>query len=136
MKTDVLIIGAGFAGSVIAERFASSGKSVVIVDKRSHIGGNAFDEYDEAGVLIHRYGPHIFHTNAPHVAEYLSRFTDWRPYEHKVLSSVDGALYPVPINQTTINRLYGLNLDEKGIAAFLVRRATTVTPFEPAKMSC
>ena len=119
MKTDVLIIGAGFAGSVIAEMSASSGKSVLIIDKRSHIGGNAFDEYDEAGVLIHRYGPHIFHTNAPHVAEYLSRFTDWRPYEHKVLSSVDSVLYPVPINQTTINRLYGLDLDESGVAAFL-----------------
>jgi UDP-galactopyranose mutase len=119
MRCDVLVVGAGFAGSVVAERLASAGKSVVVVDKRPHIGGNAYDECDLAGVLVHRYGPHIFHTNAPHVAGYLSRFTEWRPYEHKVLSSVEGALYPVPINQTTINRLYGLSLDEAGIAAFL-----------------
>ena len=119
MRCDVIVVGAGFAGSVVAERLASEGKSVVVVDKRTHIGGNAFDEYDQAGVLIHRYGPHIFHTNAQHVAEYLSRFTEWRPYEHKVLSSVGGILYPMPINQTTINRLYGLSLDETGIAAFL-----------------
>jgi len=118
MKVDVLVVGAGFSGSVIAERLASCGKSVVVVDKRPHIGGNAFDEYDAAGVLIHRYGPHIFHTNAQHVWEYLSRFTEWRPYEHKVLSSVDGELYPMPINQSTINRLYGLSLDEAGVAAY------------------
>lgn len=118
MKVDVLVVGSGFAGSVIAERCASAGKSVLVVDKRSHIGGNAYDEYDEAGVLVHRYGPHIFHTNALHVADYLSRFTEWWQYEHKVLSFVDGVLYPVPINQTTINRLYGLSLDEAGIAAF------------------
>lgn len=119
MKTDVMVVGAGFAGCVLAERSASAGKSVVVVDKRSHIGGNAYDECDQAGVLVHRFGPHIFHTNAPHVAEYLSRYTEWRPYEHKVLSSVEGVMYPVPINQTTINRLYGLALDEAGVAAFL-----------------
>jgi UDP-galactopyranose mutase len=119
MKCDVLVVGAGFAGSVIAERFASVGKTVVVIDKRTHIGGNAYDEFDQAGVLVHRYGPHIFHTNAPHVAEYLSRFTEWRSYEHKVLSSIQGKLYPVPINQTTINSLYGLALDEAGVAAFL-----------------
>jgi len=119
MRCDVLVVGAGFAGSVVAERLASAGKSVVVVDKRPHIGGNAYDESDMAGVLVHRYGPHIFHTNAPHVVEYLSRFTDWHPYEHKVLSSLDGTLYPVPINQTTINRLYSLSLDEAGIATFL-----------------
>jgi UDP-galactopyranose mutase len=121
MRTDVLVVGAGFAGAVIAERFASFGKSVVVIDKRDHIGGNAYDEYDQAGVLIHRYGPHIFHTNSRRVAEYLSRFTDWRPYEHKVLSCVNGRLYPMPINQTTINQLYGLSLDEAGVAAFLER---------------
>ncbi|MEG9431418.1 UDP-galactopyranose mutase [Terriglobus sp. ADX1] len=119
MKTDVLIVGAGFAGSVMAEQFASAGKQVVVVDRRAHIGGNAYDEKDAAGVLIHRYGPHIFHTNAPAIAEYLSRFTDWIPYEHKVLASVEGRLYPVPINRTTINALYGMNLDEAGVAAYL-----------------
>lgn len=118
MKVDVLVVGAGFAGSVIAERCASVGKSVVVVDKREHIGGNAFDELDDQGVLVHRYGPHIFHTNAPLVSEYLSRFTDWRPYEHRVLAEADGELYPIPINQTTINRLYGLSLNEEGVQAF------------------
>lgn len=117
-KYDVLVVGAGFAGSVIAERCASAGKSVLVIDKREHIGGNAYDEQDSHGVLIHRYGPHIFHTNAPQVIEYLSRFTAWIPYEHRVLAKVGSELYPIPINQTTISRLYGLTLDETGVAAF------------------
>ncbi len=119
MKVDVLVVGAGFAGSVIAERCASVGKSVLLVDKREHIGGNAFDERDSHGLLIHRYGPHIFHTNAPAVSDYLSQFTDWIPYEHRVLAVVDGQQYPIPINRMTINRLYGLSLDEAGVANFL-----------------
>lgn len=119
MKVDALIVGAGFAGSVIAERMASAGRTVLVIDRREHVGGNAFDEIDTAGVLVHRYGPHIFHTNAQYVVEYLSRFTDWRPYEHRVLAFVEGSLYPVPINRTTINTLYGLSLDETGIAAYL-----------------
>lgn len=128
MQTDILIVGAGFAGSVIAERFAAEGKSVVIVEKRDHIGGNAFDELDESGVLVHRYGPHIFHTNSPLVSEYLSRFTEWREYEHKVLAMVAEQLYPVPVNRTTINRLYGLNLDEAGVAHYLESVRTHTTP--------
>jgi UDP-galactopyranose mutase len=119
MKIDVLVVGAGFAGSVLAERCASAGHSVVLIDKREHLAGNAYDEMDRHGVLVHRYGPHIFHTNAAAVSEYLSRFTDWIPYGHRVLAAVDGNLYPVPINQTTINRLYGLSLDDDGIAQFL-----------------
>jgi len=119
MKTDVLVVGAGFAGCVIAERMASAGRSVLVIDRREHIGGNAFDECDVAGVLVHRYGPHIFHTNAQHVADYLSRFTEWRPYEHRVLACVDGRFYPMPINLTTINSLYGLSLDEAGVAHYL-----------------
>jgi UDP-galactopyranose mutase len=108
---DYLIVGAGFSGSVIAERLASqSGKKVLIVDKRNHIGGNAYDHYDNSGILVHKYGPHIFHTNSREVFEYLSRFTDWRSYEHRVLASVDGQLVPIPINLDTINKLYGLNL--------------------------
>jgi UDP-galactopyranose mutase len=108
---DVLIVGAGFAGSVLAERLASeAGQRVLLVDKRSHIGGNAFDRYDDAGVLIHPYGPHIFHTNSADVFDYLSRFTEWRPYQHRVLASVDGQLLPMPINLDTVNRLYGLSL--------------------------
>lgn len=121
MKVDVLIVGAGFAGSVLAERCASVGKSVLIIDKRDHIAGNAYDEYDRQGVLVHRYGPHIFHTNAPVVVEYLSQFTEWIAYEHKVLAMVEGKPYPIPINQTTINRLYNLSLDESGVEAFLKR---------------
>ena len=121
MKIDVLIVGAGFAGCTIAERLAAAGRQVLVLDRREHIGGNAFDELDSHGVLVHRYGPHIFHTNATHVAEYLSRFTAWRDYEHRVLSSLSGKLYPMPINRTTINLLYGLSLDEAGVAAYLER---------------
>ena len=108
---DYLIVGAGFAGSVLAERLASgSNKKVLIIDQRAHIGGNAYDHYNAEGLLIHKYGPHIFHTNSHEVFGYLSRFTKWRPYEHRVLASVDGQLLPLPINLDTINRLYGLNL--------------------------
>jgi UDP-galactopyranose mutase len=105
---DYLVIGAGFAGATIAERLAAhAGKKVLICDKRPHIGGNAYDHYDEAGVLIHKYGPHIFHTNSRDVYDYLSRFTEWRPYQHRVLACVDGQLLPIPINLDTVNRLYG-----------------------------
>src|SRR5919202_505932 len=108
---DYLIVGAGFAGSVLAERLASqAGKRVLLIDRRDHIGGNAYDHYDEAGVLVHRYGPHIFHTNSERVFRYLSQFTEWRRYEHRVLADVDGKLLPIPINRTTVNRLYGLSL--------------------------
>src|SRR5688500_18922997 len=105
---DYLIVGAGFAGSVLAERLATQArKTVLVVEKRSHIGGNAYDCYDDAGILIHKYGPHIFHTDASDVFEYLSQFTRWRPYQHRVLASVNGQLVPIPINLDTINRLYG-----------------------------
>jgi UDP-galactopyranose mutase len=108
---DYLIVGAGFAGSVLAERLATrSNKKVLILDKRSHIGGNAYDHYNEEGILVHKYGPHIFHTNSKDVFDYLSQFTEWRSYEHRVLASVDGQLVPMPINLDTINKLYGLNL--------------------------
>ncbi len=108
---DYLIVGAGFAGSVLAERLANgSNKKVLICDTRPHIGGNAYDFYNDEGILIHKYGPHIFHTNSLEVFEYLSRFTEWREYQHRVLASVDGMLLPIPINLDTINKLYGLNL--------------------------
>jgi UDP-galactopyranose mutase len=107
---DYLVVGAGFAGATIAERLAvQSGKKVLICDKRPHIGGNAYDHYDEAGILVHKYGPHIFHTNSREVFEYLTRFTDWRPYQHRVLAWVDGQLLPIPINLNTVNRMYGTN---------------------------
>lgn len=116
---DYLIVGAGFSGSVIAERLASQqGKKVLVIDKRNHIGGNAYDHYDNAGVLVHKYGPHIFHTNSREVFEYLSKFTEWRPYEHRVKASVDGQLVPIPINLDTINKLYGLSLTSFQVAEF------------------
>ena len=124
---DVLVVGAGFAGSTIAERAASSGKRVLLIDRRPHIGGNAFDKLDAAGLLIHQYGPHIFHTNSSEIFEYLSRFTEWRPYEHRVLASVDGKLVPMPINRTTLNALYGANLrSDEEAEAFLKSRAEPV----------
>ncbi len=116
---DYLIVGAGFAGSVLAERLArGSNKRVLLVDRRPHIGGNAFDHYDDAGILVHKYGPHIFHTNSREVFEYLSVFTRWRPYEHRVRASVDGQLVPIPINLDTINQLYGMNLTSRQMEDF------------------
>lgn len=109
---DYLIVGAGFAGSVLAERLASDyNKKVLIIDKRDHVGGNAYDHYNEDGILVHKYGPHIFHTNSKEVFDYLSGFTRWRNYEHRVLASVDGMLVPIPINLDTINKLYGFNFN-------------------------
>jgi UDP-galactopyranose mutase len=123
-RFDYIVVGAGFAGSVLAERLASQlGKRVLIVEKRDHIAGNAYDFYNVDGVLIHKYGPHIFHTNSEKVLAYLSRFTQWRPYEHRVLSSVDSQLLPVPINLDTINHLFHLELDADGMKAFLAARA-------------
>src|SRR6195952_5919256 len=116
---DYLIVGAGFAGSVLAERLATQqGASVLVIDKRNHIAGNAYDYYDDAGILVHKYGPHIFHTNSEKVFQYLSRFTAWRPYEHRVQTSVDGQLVPFPINVDTINKLYGMNLTTQEVAGF------------------
>ncbi len=110
MHYDFVIVGAGYAGSVLAERLATqSDKTVLVIDKRPHIAGNAYDYYNENGILIHLYGPHIFHTNSPDVFAYLSQFTEWRPYEHRVLASVDGQLLPIPINLDTVNKLYGYN---------------------------
>jgi UDP-galactopyranose mutase len=125
---DYLIVGAGFAGSVLAERLAAGlGKRVLVVDRRPHIGGNAYDHYDDAGVLIHRYGPHIFHTNSQRIVDYLSRFTQWRPYEHRVLAVVDGQQVPIPINRTTLNALYGLTLgSDEEAADYLASRAEPV----------
>ena len=131
---DWLIIGAGFAGSVLAERLASqAGQRVLIIDKRPHIGGNAYDGYDKTGLLIHRYGPHIFHTNSDEVLRYLSQFTEWRPYRHRVLASVDGQLLPIPINLDTVNRLYGLNLSSEQLEAFLAARAEPVARIETSE---
>jgi UDP-galactopyranose mutase len=118
---DVRVVGAGFSGAVVARELAERGLDVLVIDRRDHVGGNAHDRVDAHGVLIHPYGPHIFHTNSARIFDYLSRFTRWRPYEHRVLASVEGKLLPVPINVDTVNRLYGLDLDEAGVAAFFER---------------
>jgi UDP-galactopyranose mutase len=125
---DYLVVGAGFAGSVLAERLASQhGARVLVVDKRPHVGGNAYDHLDGAGVLIHQYGPHIFHTNSDEIVDYLSQFTEWRPYEHRVLAEVRGQLVPIPINRTTLNRLFDLDLrSDDEAAAYLASRAEPV----------
>jgi UDP-galactopyranose mutase len=121
---DYLIVGAGYAGSILAERLArGSGKQVLLVDRRPHIGGNAYDHYNDAGILVHKYGPHIFHTNSKDVFDFLSRFTEWRQYQHKVLASVDGQLVPIPINLDTINTLYGLKLNSFQVEEFFASRA-------------
>ncbi|PPT86810.1 UDP-galactopyranose mutase [Xanthomonas arboricola] len=132
---DYLIIGAGFAGSVLAERLAAGlGKRVLVVDRRPHIGGNAYDFHDDAGVLIHRYGPHIFHTNAQRIVDYLSNFTQWRPYEHRVLAQAGEQQVPIPINMTTLNRLYSLQLtSEEDAAAFLASRAEPVADIQTSE---
>jgi UDP-galactopyranose mutase len=132
MSFDYLIVGAGFAGSVCAQRLANAGRTVLVIDRRPHIGGNAYDEMDAHGVLIHPYGPHIFHTNAKRVFAYLSNFTDWRFYEHRVLAEVEGDLVPIPINRTTINTLYNLDLDEEGVRAFF---ENVREPREPIRTS-
>jgi UDP-galactopyranose mutase len=125
---DYLIVGAGFAGSVLAERLASQhGARVLLIDRRPHIGGNAYDEPNEAGILYHKYGPHIFHTNSDAVVDYLSQFTEWRPYEHRVLAEVRDKLVPIPINRTTLNKLFDLDLKtDDEAAAYLASRAEPV----------
>ena len=124
---DYLIVGAGYAGSVLAERLARVGnKKVLIIDKRNHIAGNAYDHYNEDGILVHKYGPHIFHTNSRDVFDYLSKFTEWHNYQHKVLACVDGQMVPMPINLNTINSLYGLNLSSADVEDFFASRAEDV----------
>jgi UDP-galactopyranose mutase len=121
---DFLVVGAGFAGAVMAERLASqANKRVLIVDKRPHIGGNTFDYFNADGILVHKYGPHIFHTNSREIYDYLGQFTAWRPYEHRVLASVDGMFVPIPINLDTINKLYGLSLSSAQMTVFLESKA-------------
>ncbi len=134
-RYDYLVVGAGFAGSVISERLASQhGARVLLVDRRDHVGGNAYDELDEAGILYHKYGPHIFHTNSDMVVDYLSQFTQWRPYEHRVRALVRGQLVPIPINRTTLNKLFDLDLktDEEA-AAYLASRAEPVADIQTSE---
>src|ERR671921_324267 len=124
---DWLIVGAGFAGSVLAERLASErNERVLVIDRRNHIGGNAYDRYDDAGVLMHQYGPHIFHTNSQQIFDHLSAFTEWRSYEHRVLAEVDRMLVPIPINLDTVNKLYNLNLTSEELEGWFAARAEKV----------
>jgi len=127
-RYDYLVVGAGFAGSVLSERLASQhGARVLLIDRREHVGGNAYDEPNSAGILYHKYGPHIFHTNSEQVFDYLSQFTQWRPYEHKVRAAVRDKLVPIPINRTTLNELFGLNLQtDEEAAEYLASRAEPV----------
>jgi UDP-galactopyranose mutase len=131
---DYLVVGAGFAGAVMAERLAAdAGKKVLVIDRRPHVAGNAFDHLDESGILIHQYGPHIFHTNSSEIVDYLSRFTGWRPYEHRVLADLGDKQVPMPINRTTLNMLYGLDLEtEEQAEQFL---ASLAEPVETVRTS-
>lgn len=119
LKWEILVIGAGYAGCTMARKLAEKGHQVAILEQKAFLGGHASDYYDEHNVLVHRYGPHIFHTNNKKVFEFLSQFTDWHFYEHRVKASIEGKLYPFPINLTTINKLYGLDLDEEGFKKHL-----------------
>ncbi len=130
--TNFLIVGAGFAGCVLARELAEAKHHVTIIDKRNHIAGNAYDGLDSHGVLVHNYGPHIFHTNSERIFNYLSQFTEWRNYEHRVLGFVEGEYYPFPINRDTLNKLYGLNLDENEAEEYFKR---VKEPRDPIKTS-
>jgi UDP-galactopyranose mutase len=134
-RYDYLIVGAGFAGSILAERLASQhGARVLLIDRRPHIGGNAYDEKNSEGILYHKYGPHIFHTNSDQVVEYLSQFTKWRPYEHRVLAQARGQLVPIPINRTTLNMLFDAKLEsDEDAAAFLAARAEPVEDIQTSE---
>ena len=109
MHFDCLVVGAGFAGAVMAERLASQlGKRVLVVDRRDHLAGNAFDSPDRrSGVLLHRYGPHYFRTNSPRIRDYLSQFTGWRPTDYRILAWTDGRFWPFPVNLNTFEQLIG-----------------------------
>jgi UDP-galactopyranose mutase len=113
---EILIVGAGFAGSTAARTLADAGHKVMILESRNHIAGNAYDYYDTNGILIHKYGPHIFHTNSDKVYTFLSRFTKWRSYEHRVLSEVNGVQYPFPINRKTLSMILDKEVTEEEAA--------------------
>jgi UDP-galactopyranose mutase len=133
VKAEYIVVGAGFSGATTAQCLAAMGFRVTVIDKRTHIGGNAYDELDEHGIRVHRYGPHSFHTNSRRVFEYLSQFTEWRPYEHRVLAQVEGKLLPIPINRDTLNRLYDMELDEDGARKFLERVREARTPIRTSE---
>ena len=113
IAADIVIVGAGISGATLAERYASIGKKVLVLEKRDHIGGNCYDHYNSDGILVSKYGAHLFHTNSEKVWEYVNRFSDWYFYEHRVLAYVDGKLVPIPVNITTVNILFNLNIQSQ-----------------------
>lgn len=134
MNFKYVIVGAGLAGLTMAERIANVlGEKVLVIEKRNHIGGNVYDSYNEDGILIHNYGPHIFHTNDKGVYDYLSGFTKWNDFWHRVLTYVDGNLIPMPITVETINRLYNLNLDCSQVEDFLKKQAVSIPEIKTSK---
>lgn len=134
---DVLIVGAGISGATLAERFSTQkNKKVLVIDKRNHIGGNCYDFYNDIGILVPKYGPHFFHTNSEKVWEYVSKFTEWFPYEHRVLASVEGNLVPVPVNISTVNTLFGLNIKtEEEMKTFLESEVENIQNIENSEHS-
>lgn len=134
MHYPYVVVGAGLAGLTIAERVANVlGEKVLVIEKRNHIGGNVYDSYNEDGILIHNYGPHIFHTNNKNVYDYLSQFTKWNDFWHRVLTYVDGNLIPMPITVETINRLYNLNLSCDEVEEFLKTKAVPMDEIKTSK---
>lgn len=134
MNYKYVVVGAGLAGLTMAERIATVlNEKVLVIDKRNHIGGNIYDSYNEDGILIHNYGPHIFHTNDKGVYDYLSSFTKWNDFWHRVLTYVDGNLVPMPITVETINKLYNLNLDCSQVEEFLRNQAVDIKEVRTSK---
>lgn len=127
MRFNYVIVGAGLAGITMAERIATElHEKVLLIEKRNHIGGNVYDEYNDAGVLVHMYGPHTFHTNDKEVFDYICQYTDWHEYQHRVLSYVNGNFVPMPISLETINQLYNKNLSEDEMATFIESRKVNI----------
>ncbi len=134
MKYKNVVVGAGLAGLTIAQRIANEWQEeVLVIEKRGHIGGNVYDSYNEDGILIHNYGPHIFHTNDREVYEYLSKFTKWNDFWHRVLTYVDGNLIPMPITVETINKLYNLNLSCEEVEEFIKKQAIAIDEIKTSK---
>ena len=127
---DILIIGAGISGSVLAERYANIGKKVLIIEKRNHIAGNCYDYIDENGILVSKYGAHLFHTNEESVWKYVNQFSEWYPWEHKVVARVDTKTVPIPVNITTVNELFDAKItNEEEMKEWLEKhRSPIATP--------
>lgn len=126
-QVDILIIGAGISGSVLAERYASIGKKVLIIEKRNHIAGNCYDYVDGNNILVSKYGAHLFHTNEESVWKYVNQFSDWYPWEHKVIARVDEKTVPIPVNITTVNTLFGTDINsEQQMISWLEENRTPI----------